>query len=72
MSGGLGSSALTALAQRSPDAGGGGRVRAFSVDFSGLAENFRPEPFREAPDASTPRSPRRPTPTPGTRSTRFR
>lgn len=51
LSGGLDSSALTALAQRSLDAGGGGRVRTFSVDFVGLAENFEPEPFREAPDA---------------------
>ncbi|MFI9423135.1 asparagine synthase (glutamine-hydrolyzing) [Streptomyces achromogenes] len=51
LSGGLDSSALTALAQRSLDADGGGRVRTFSVDFAGLAENFQPEPFREAPDA---------------------
>ncbi|MFF5860727.1 asparagine synthase (glutamine-hydrolyzing) [Streptomyces sp. NPDC012751] len=51
LSGGLDSSALTALAQRSLDTGGGGRVRTFSVDFVGLAENFEPEPFREAPDA---------------------
>lgn len=51
LSGGLDSSALTALAQRSLDAGGGGRVRTFSVDFAGLADNFEPEPFRDAPDA---------------------
>ncbi|MER6497887.1 asparagine synthase-related protein [Streptomyces sp. NPDC001455] len=40
LSGGLDSSAPAALAQRSPGADGGGRVRTFSVDFAGPAENF--------------------------------
>ncbi|WP_411141997.1 asparagine synthase (glutamine-hydrolyzing) [Streptomyces sp. x-80] len=51
LSGGLDSSALTALAQRTLSADGGGRVRTFSVDFEGHADHFEPEPFREAPDA---------------------
>ncbi|ARQ68459.1 asparagine synthase (glutamine-hydrolyzing) [Streptomyces marincola] len=51
LSGGLDSSALTALAQRALDADDGGRVRTFSVNFAGLADNFEPEPFRDAPDA---------------------
>ncbi|CAM4446237.1 asparagine synthase (glutamine-hydrolyzing) [Nocardia ninae] len=50
LSGGLDSSALTALAQRRLDADGGGRIRSFSVDFEGQVENFAPEPLREAPD----------------------
>ncbi|MFE7612299.1 asparagine synthase-related protein [Streptomyces celluloflavus] len=51
LSGGLDSSALTALAQRTLSTDGGGRVRTFSVDFEGHADHFEPEPFREAPDA---------------------
>ncbi|MGW4272910.1 asparagine synthase (glutamine-hydrolyzing) [Streptomyces seoulensis] len=51
LSGGLDSSALTALAQRGLDSRGGGRIRSFSVDFVGQVENFAPEPLREAPDA---------------------
>ncbi|MEU1505347.1 asparagine synthase (glutamine-hydrolyzing) [Kitasatospora sp. NPDC005748] len=51
LSGGLDSSALTALAQRSLDAKDGSRVRTFSVDFVGLAGEFKPEQFRDAPDA---------------------
>ncbi|WP_433574277.1 asparagine synthase (glutamine-hydrolyzing) [Nocardia brasiliensis] len=51
LSGGLDSSALTALGQRALDAGRGGRIRSFSVDFVGQVENFEPEPLREAPDA---------------------
>ncbi|MFJ1798413.1 MULTISPECIES: asparagine synthase (glutamine-hydrolyzing) [unclassified Streptomyces] len=51
LSGGLDSSALTALAQRSLDSTGGGKVRTFSVDFAGLTDSFKPEKFREAPDA---------------------
>ncbi|MEU7141335.1 asparagine synthase (glutamine-hydrolyzing) [Nocardia sp. NPDC046473] len=50
LSGGLDSSALTALAQRRLDADGGERIRSFSVDFEGQVENFAPEPLREAPD----------------------
>ncbi|MGY2062977.1 asparagine synthase-related protein, partial [Nocardia gipuzkoensis] len=48
LSGGLDSSALTALAQRRLAAGQ--RIRSFSVDFAGQVENFEPEPLREAPD----------------------
>lgn len=51
LSGGLDSSALTALAQRGLASRGGGRIRSFSVDFVGQVENFAPEPLREAPDA---------------------
>ncbi|GAA5049802.1 asparagine synthase (glutamine-hydrolyzing) [Streptomyces similanensis] len=51
LSGGLDSSALTALAQRGLDSRGGGKIRSFSVDFVGQVENFAPEPLREAPDA---------------------
>ncbi|WP_232535032.1 asparagine synthetase B family protein [Nocardia terpenica] len=47
LSGGLDSSALTALAQRTLDSD---RVRSFSVDFAGQVENFEPEQLREAPD----------------------
>ncbi|WP_018681032.1 asparagine synthase (glutamine-hydrolyzing) [Actinokineospora enzanensis] len=48
LSGGLDSSALTALAQRTLSTG---RIRSFSVDFVGQVENFAPEPMRPAPDA---------------------
>ncbi|MBN6039895.1 asparagine synthase (glutamine-hydrolyzing) [Amycolatopsis sp. 195334CR] len=51
LSGGLDSSALTALAQGALNTGRGGRIRSFSVDFAGHVENFEPEVFREAPDA---------------------
>ncbi|GAA1939229.1 asparagine synthase (glutamine-hydrolyzing) [Amycolatopsis minnesotensis] len=51
LSGGLDSSALTALAQRGLTAAGAGRVRTYSVDFAGQTDNFRPEEFREAPDS---------------------
>ncbi|AEW96641.1 MULTISPECIES: asparagine synthase (glutamine-hydrolyzing) [Streptomycetaceae] len=56
LSGGLDSSALTAMAQRSLTAGRAGDaagevIRTFSVDFAGYTENFTPEPFRETPDA---------------------
>ncbi|TCK22304.1 asparagine synthase (glutamine-hydrolyzing) [Pseudonocardia endophytica] len=51
LSGGLDSSAITALAQRTSRAAGGGAVRSFSVDFSGRTENFRAEALRATPDA---------------------
>ncbi|XVS68065.1 asparagine synthase (glutamine-hydrolyzing) [Actinosynnema sp. CA-299493] len=51
LSGGLDSSALTALAQRTSNRTGQGPVRTFSVDFVGQTESFQPEEFREAPDA---------------------
>jgi asparagine synthase (glutamine-hydrolysing) len=50
LSGGLDSSALTALAQSTLDVGDGRRIRSFSVDFVGHVENFTPDPLREAPD----------------------
>ncbi len=51
LSGGLDSSALTALAQRSINSTGGhDRVRSFAVDFTGYAENFQPDDYRETPD----------------------
>src|SRR5438270_10718705 len=45
LSGGLDSSALTALAQHLH-----GGLRSFAVDFSGYAENFRPDELRTSPD----------------------
>jgi asparagine synthase (glutamine-hydrolysing) len=46
LSGGVDSSTLTALAQRS----GNGGLRSFSVDFAGYAETFRPDELRDSPD----------------------
>jgi asparagine synthase (glutamine-hydrolysing) len=46
LSGGLDSSALTALAARRTEA-----VRSFAVDFVGQAENFVPDDVRGTPDA---------------------
>ncbi|MCA1225470.1 MULTISPECIES: asparagine synthase (glutamine-hydrolyzing) [unclassified Saccharopolyspora] len=50
LSGGLDSSAITALAARHL-AGQGRAVRSYSVDFAGYEENFRPDEFRETPDS---------------------
>jgi asparagine synthase (glutamine-hydrolysing) len=50
LSGGLDSSALTALAQRATDGNGVGSVHSFAVDFPGYVENFQPEPGRETAD----------------------
>ncbi|PZT73821.1 MULTISPECIES: asparagine synthase (glutamine-hydrolyzing) [unclassified Streptomyces] len=50
LSGGLDSSAVTALAAKALAAQGGGPVRSFSVDFVGAAENFVPDPLRSTPD----------------------
>ncbi|SDM93890.1 asparagine synthase (glutamine-hydrolyzing) [Allokutzneria albata] len=47
LSGGLDSSALTALAARSLDE----PVRSFSVNFAGYTENFQADEFRGSPDA---------------------
>ena len=47
LSGGLDSSALTALAARHTD----GRVRSFAVDFTGYTENFTADELRGTPDA---------------------
>ncbi|WP_460071172.1 asparagine synthase (glutamine-hydrolyzing) [Streptomyces sp. YKOK-I1] len=52
LSGGIDSSALTALAARAVSASGRGRLRSFSVNFTGYAENFEPHPtMRATPDA---------------------
>ncbi|WP_033290184.1 asparagine synthase (glutamine-hydrolyzing) [Amycolatopsis jejuensis] len=50
LSGGLDSSAVTALAAREL-AAHGGKLRSFSVDFAGYEENFRPDELRETPDS---------------------
>ncbi|MGW1375845.1 asparagine synthase (glutamine-hydrolyzing) [Streptomyces sp. NPDC002446] len=50
LSGGLDSSAITALAARSLAAQGRGPVRSFAVDFTGYTENFRPDDLRGTPD----------------------
>jgi asparagine synthase (glutamine-hydrolysing) len=51
LSGGLDSSVIAALAQRSLDQAGGDRLRSFALDFVGHTERFRPERFRTTPDA---------------------
>lgn len=52
LSGGIDSSALTALAARTTGGAGTGRLRSFSVNFTGYAENFEPHPtMRATPDA---------------------
>ncbi|MEU0103481.1 asparagine synthase (glutamine-hydrolyzing) [Streptomyces sp. NPDC006267] len=51
LSGGLDSSAVTALAAKALAAEGAGPVRSFSVDFVGAEENFVPDPLRSTPDA---------------------
>jgi asparagine synthase (glutamine-hydrolysing) len=48
LSGGLDSSVVTALAARALE--GQGKVRSFSVDFTGYAENFKPDEMRDTPD----------------------
>ncbi|MEU1819218.1 asparagine synthase (glutamine-hydrolyzing) [Streptomyces roseifaciens] len=50
LSGGLDSSAITALAAKGLADAGAGPVRSFSVDFTGHTENFRPDPLRPTPD----------------------
>jgi asparagine synthase (glutamine-hydrolysing) len=50
LSGGLDSSAITALAQKSLRAVGAGPVRSFSVDFVGQTERFQPDAMRDTPD----------------------
>ncbi|KOG89015.1 asparagine synthase (glutamine-hydrolyzing) [Streptomyces varsoviensis] len=49
LSGGLDSSAMTAIAAAQL-AGQGEKVRSFAVDFVGLTENFVPDALRDAPD----------------------
>jgi asparagine synthase (glutamine-hydrolysing) len=51
LSGGLDSSAIAALAQRSVERGGSGsELRSFSVEFEGYAENFQPTEDHPSPD----------------------
>jgi asparagine synthase (glutamine-hydrolysing) len=50
LSGGLDSSAITALAQKSLVAAGRPSVRSFAVDFTGQTENFQPDFMRDTPD----------------------
>ncbi|MEV5826851.1 asparagine synthase (glutamine-hydrolyzing) [Spirillospora sp. NPDC052242] len=50
LSGGLDSSAVTALAA-AHDRRGGSELRTFTVDFIGLEESFRPDEMRQTPDA---------------------
>lgn len=51
LSGGLDSSALTALAAQRLQAQGRGAVRSFSVDFAGLTKSFQPDEIRGTLDA---------------------
>ncbi len=51
LSGGLDSSAITALAAQGLAAADAGPVRSFSVDFAGQTENFRADELRATPDA---------------------
>ncbi|GAA2785286.1 asparagine synthase (glutamine-hydrolyzing) [Kitasatospora sp. CM 4170] len=50
LSGGLDSSAVTALAARALRAAGAGPVRSFAVDFTGQSEHFRADEVRSTPD----------------------
>lgn len=50
-SGGLDSSAITALTATALASAGQGPVRSFAVDFSGHTENFTPDELRPTPDA---------------------
>ncbi|WP_310728795.1 asparagine synthase (glutamine-hydrolyzing) [Streptomyces sp. N2A] len=50
LSGGLDSSAITALSAKALAEAGRGPVRSFAVDFTGYTENFRPDDLRGTPD----------------------
>lgn len=50
LSGGLDSSAITALSARALAAQGSGPVRSFAVDFAGYTENFTADDLRGTPD----------------------
>ncbi|MFF3436821.1 asparagine synthase (glutamine-hydrolyzing) [Streptosporangium sp. NPDC002721] len=50
LSGGLDSSTVTALAALGLEGQGAGRIRSFSVDFTGYSENFKPDEMRDTPD----------------------
>lgn len=51
LSGGLDSSAITALAAKGLREQGAGPVRSFSVDFVGQAQSFKADEIRSTPDA---------------------
>lgn len=51
LSGGLDSSVVTALADRTVRERGAATVRTFALDFAGYTDNFQPEYMRETPDA---------------------
>jgi asparagine synthase (glutamine-hydrolysing) len=51
LSGGLDSSAITALAHQALVADGSGPVRSYSVDFAGSADGFEPDAVRGSADA---------------------
>lgn len=51
LSGGLDSSAVTALAARQLTGAGWGPVRSFAVDFTGYADHFTADAMRDTPDA---------------------
>ena len=51
LSGGLDSSVVTALADRTMRRQGAAAVRTFALDFAGYVDNFHPEYMRETPDA---------------------
>ncbi|MBX3191455.1 MAG: asparagine synthase (glutamine-hydrolyzing) [Labilithrix sp.] len=51
LSGGLDSSAVTALATASVENRGLGRIRSFAVDFADYSKNFQPDALRATPDA---------------------
>src|SRR5919199_40862 len=51
LSGGLDSSAITALAAKALREQDGGQVRSFAVDLVGYSDNFRPDEMRGTPDA---------------------
>ncbi|PBC71203.1 asparagine synthase (glutamine-hydrolysing) [Streptomyces sp. TLI_235] len=50
LSGGLDSSAITALAAAELHARGDGPIRSFAVDYTGQSERFRPDTMRGTPD----------------------
>ena len=51
LSGGLDSSAITALAATALRGAGTGPVHSFAVDFTGQTERFQPDAMRDTPDA---------------------
>lgn len=51
LSGGLDSSAITAIAARQLASTGNGRINTFSVDFNNGGREFVPDPLRDKPDS---------------------